>query len=250
MPLRFLIPLFALVVFPAAAGAQQRRSAPPDFKALLVRQFNTCATVTKDQELRQATIQVTLDRRGRVTGEPLVIGPGDDAAAKSFETAAREGLKSCGPYAFARSHPGSFERWRDMVVSVSSGELRRDPGWAAGRALAGGAAEPVDIVIKQGQDFAAMGAFTTIGGQCEVTAQGRVTIERQPRIGRLRSYIGPSPVSFKEGHRLSHCNKTIIDGTIVRYDRRGKQPGQDSFRFTVRFSDGEIRTVEANVTLQ
>jgi hypothetical protein len=236
---------FLLAAAPLEAQAQQ-----PDFAALLAEQFKACATVGPDQAPRGAVLRVRLNRQGRVVGEPMVVDPGEDEQARVFEQAAREGLKSCGPYRLAKTHPGAFSRWRSLEVRVSSGTLRRDPGWAGGRSLSGGAAEQIPIVLKPGDDFAAMGAFTTLDGECKAIAQGRVTIERQAARGRVRSYIGPSPVQFAPGHRLAHCGRVMVDGVIVRYDRRGKKPGSDSFRFVVRFENGEVRVIEARVTLQ
>jgi hypothetical protein len=243
-PMRILafIPLLLLAT-PAAAQT-------PDFARLVTEQFEKCATVGPNQTPRSALFRVELDRRGRVVGEPEVVGAGSDEASTAFERAMRERLKSCAPYRIARTHPGAFAQWRRIEVTAVSGLLRRDQGWSGGRRLSGGAAERVPIVMTRAQDYAQMGAFTTIGGDCTAVAQGRITIERQARVGAVRHFIGPSPSSFAPGHRLAHCNGKLVDGTIVRYDRRGRTPGKDSFRFVVRFENGEVRVIEADVTMQ
>jgi hypothetical protein len=233
-----------------AALAAPAEAQTPDFPRLVTEQFEKCATIGPNQTPRSALFRVELDRRGRVVGEPEVVGPGSDEASTAFEKAMRERLKSCGPYRVARTHPGAFNQWRRIEVTAVSGLLRRDEGWDGGRRLSGGAAERVPVTLTRAQDYAQMGAFTTIGGDCTAVAQGRITIERQARLGSVRHFIGPSPSSFAPGHRLAHCNGKLVDGTIVRYDRRGRTPGKDSFRFVVRFQNGEVRVIEADVTLQ
>jgi hypothetical protein len=237
-----LLPLL-LAATPVAAQA-------PDFPRLVAEQFEKCATVGPNQPARSALFRIELDRRGRVVGEPEVVDPGADDASTAFEKAMRERVKSCGPYRIARTHPRAFAQWRRMELAAVSGLLRRDQAWEGGRRLSGGAAERVPIVMTRAQDYAQMGAFTTYGADCVVLAQARITIERQARLGSVRHFVGPSPPSFPPGHRFHHCSNKLLDGTIVRYDRRGKTPGKDSFRFVVRFENGEVRVIEADVTLQ
>lgn len=120
---------------------------------------------------------------------------------------------------------------------------------ANGELLSGDVYESVEAQVER-DGSALLGPFVSTSSRCRKTADSRAWIIEAPRYGRASIIKKRGEIAFGDGAAYAHCNDRPIAGTTVRYQPMRGFVGNDSFVFTVRFSDGEVRTKRVSVHVE
>ncbi|WP_330082626.1 hypothetical protein [Methylocystis iwaonis] len=118
-----------------------------------------------------------------------------------------------------------------------------------GELLSGDASETVDANIER-NGGALLGPFVTTSARCRKTADSAAWIIEAPRYGRAAVVKRRGEIAYGDDHRYAYCNDRPISGTMIRYRPAAGFTGDDTFVFTLRFSDGEVRTKRVNVHVE
>ncbi|HEY8162930.1 MAG: hypothetical protein ACR650_14735 [Methylocystis sp.] len=118
-----------------------------------------------------------------------------------------------------------------------------------GELLTGDAYETVNASIEH-DGGALLGPFVTTSARCRKTADSRAWIIEAPRYGRAAVAKRRSEIAYGDDHPFAYCNDRPISGTMIRYRPAPGFVGDDTFVFTVRFVDGEVRTKRVNVHVE
>ncbi|BDV34613.1 hypothetical protein [Methylocystis iwaonis] len=118
-----------------------------------------------------------------------------------------------------------------------------------GELLSADASETVDANIER-NGGALLGPFVTTSARCRKTADSAAWIIEAPRYGRAAVVKKRGEIAYGDEHRYAYCNDRPISGTMIRYRPARGFAGDDTFVFTLRFSDGEVRTKRVNVHVE
>lgn len=120
---------------------------------------------------------------------------------------------------------------------------------ATGELLSGDAYETVDAQVER-DGGALLGPFASTSHRCRKTSDAQAWITEAPRYGRAQIIKKRGEIAFEEGEPYAHCNDRPISSTTIRYRPYRGFVGDDTFVFTLRFSDGEVRTKRVNVHVE
>jgi hypothetical protein len=136
-----------------------------------------------------------------------------------------------------------------LLALVLGGCVSSGGEWVAGETLKGEAHEAVRAVTVKGGTVT-VGPFATVGRSCTVTNQAKASVLSRPRFGVARTALAWGDVVLApDGPLYSRCNEHKIVGTTVIYTPRPGFTGEDSFSFRLRFVNGEVRRITANVVV-
>ncbi|QGM98599.1 hypothetical protein [Methylocystis parvus] len=120
---------------------------------------------------------------------------------------------------------------------------------ASGELLSGEAYETVDAQVER-DGGVTLGPFSTTSAHCRKTGDSRAWVLERPRYGQVSIVKRKGEIAFGEGEPYAHCNDRPLTGTTIRYRPYRGFVGDDTFVFTIRFPDGEVRTKRVNAHVE
>jgi len=136
-----------------------------------------------------------------------------------------------------------------LAVGISFAAMAAPAIAGNGELLSGDAYETVDAQVER-DGGVLLGPFSTTSAHCRKTGDSRAWILERPRYGQVAIIKHKGEIAFEEGEPYAHCNDRALTGTTIRYRPSRGFVGDDTFVFTVRFPDGEVRAKRVNVHVE
>jgi hypothetical protein len=222
------LPLFVSAIIAASEPQAPSVDLQP-LVASLQRQIQKCLSVPPGGSQKIPNVRIELRRDGSLSAEPVIVGLDDDAVRAEAGRSLERAISRCAPYKI------------QMVGPTAAGD--------GGRTLRGDRFEIIESQTTR-NGTVKLGPFTSVRPDCTIIAQATARIIARPRVGRVNIAMKDGEIAFSRGHAFESCNDRLIRGTMVTYSARRGFVGRDEFRFSLRFPDGEKRSLKVRVQVR